>query len=62
MKFLQLIWCAFGRHQRDRQAAWHDGNDFYSTCVGCRASMVRTPHGWELGPSPERGHDGKAAD
>jgi hypothetical protein len=54
MKIVQLVRCAFGRHLRDRRLVWHDGSDFYSVCTGCGAPMVRTIHGWELGPAPRR--------
>ncbi len=45
---LQLLRCRLGKHQRDRRAAWFDGNVWRSTCVGCKRPMYREFDGWHL--------------
>ncbi|RIA36761.1 hypothetical protein DFR49_4049 [Hephaestia caeni] len=57
---LQLFRCSFGKHQRDRRAAWFDGSVWRSSCVGCKRPMYREFDGWHLSdgePPPGIAHD-----
>ena len=44
----QLVWCRFGKHLRDRRAAWFDGSVWRSTCIGCKRPMYREFDGWHM--------------
>lgn len=44
----QIIFCAFGRHNRSRENAVWDGQEFWSRCTGCRTLMRRDyGGGWQ---------------
>lgn len=51
MKLLQLPWCLFGAHHRDRRHARYDGPVVRSYCKGCGKPMVKDGRGWHLEPA-----------
>ena len=48
MNLLQLPWCLFGAHQRNRRRARHDGPVVRSYCTGCGKPMIKDNRGWRL--------------
>ncbi len=53
MELIQLLFCRFGNHHRDKHRSRYDGTRFRSTCTGCQQPMVRHPDGWKLATRDE---------